>query len=312
MSGGIFMIKTVIDSFKGEYHFLSNFYQCDFAYEGLTYHTAEAAFQAQKCSNEEDKIKYTEVKNPVAAKRMGKKEPNLPSKWNYMRDHIMYRILLAKFSNPELQAKLLATGYAELIEGNRHHDNYWGDCTCEKCKDKEGWNRMGINLMLVRNHYRDEIEWKAAYEEPWADLLDDLRDGKEIDIEKLKHLIAYTYFECEEKIAEAIYFPWDYLRIFKYVSQTGLYLSMNYLPNVTRAVSAALEDFICGLSYEIENGFYSGDSLLEHPLHLGTTRRTPAGCSDRHADMSSYESFLKDFNDNVEYLKTIGYDEDGE
>ena len=61
MSGGILMVEKVIDSFKGEYHFLSNFYQCDFEFEGLNYHTAEAAFQAQKCSNEEDKIKYTEV-----------------------------------------------------------------------------------------------------------------------------------------------------------------------------------------------------------------------------------------------------------
>ena len=46
--------NNVITEFKGEYHFLSNFYQCDFVYEGLTYHTAEAAFQAQKCSSEED------------------------------------------------------------------------------------------------------------------------------------------------------------------------------------------------------------------------------------------------------------------
>lgn len=304
------MIKTVIDSFKGEYHFLSNFYQCDFVYEGLTYHTAEAAFQAQKCSNEEDKIKYTEVKNPVAAKRMGKKEPNLPSNWNNMRDQIMYRILLAKFSNPELQAKLLATGYAELIEGNRHHDNYWGDCTCEKCKDKESLNRLGINLMLVRNHYRDEIEWKAACEEPWKDLVDDLRNGTEIDLDKLKHLIANTYNECENIDSEAIYFPRQCLHIFKYVSQASFFFSMNYLPNVPHAVSAALGDFISGLCYVIENGFNCG--YYEHSLPLGLTRHTPAGCADPEADMSSYKSFLKAFNDNVEYLKTIGYDEDDE
>ena len=39
---------------------------------GLTYPNAEAAFQAQKCEKEEDKVKYTLVKNPVVAKRMGK------------------------------------------------------------------------------------------------------------------------------------------------------------------------------------------------------------------------------------------------
>ena len=36
----------IIDSFKGEYSFLSNFYQYPVTYGGLTYPTAEAAFQA--------------------------------------------------------------------------------------------------------------------------------------------------------------------------------------------------------------------------------------------------------------------------
>ena len=63
-----------IDSFKEEYRFLSNFYQSPVTLDGLTYPNAEAAFQAQKCEKEEDKVKYTFVKNPVVAKRMGKKE----------------------------------------------------------------------------------------------------------------------------------------------------------------------------------------------------------------------------------------------
>ena len=46
--------EKIIDSFRGENYFLSNFFQCDFEYEGLTYHTAEAAFQAQKCSSVEE------------------------------------------------------------------------------------------------------------------------------------------------------------------------------------------------------------------------------------------------------------------
>ena len=43
-----------ISEFKGEYRFLSNFYQHPFEFEGLTYPNAEAAFQAQKCRNSED------------------------------------------------------------------------------------------------------------------------------------------------------------------------------------------------------------------------------------------------------------------
>ena len=145
--------ENVISEFKGKYHFLSNFHQCDFVYEGLTYHTAEAAFQAQKCSSEEDKIKYTEVKNPVAAKRMGRKEPNLPENWNDISAGIMKKILTAKFSVPEMKEKLLATGDATLVEGNKHHDNIWGRCVCEKCLAKNvlGLNRLGNILMEVRD-----------------------------------------------------------------------------------------------------------------------------------------------------------------
>ena len=71
------IIMEKITSFRDEYRFLSNFFQYPFVFKGLQYHNAEAAFQAQKCTNDEDKIKYTQVKNPVRAKQMGKKEPGL-------------------------------------------------------------------------------------------------------------------------------------------------------------------------------------------------------------------------------------------
>lgn len=149
------MCENVINEFKEENRFLSNFYQCDFVYEGLTYHTAEAAFQAQKCSSEEDKIKYTEVKNPVAAKRMGRKEPNLPANWNEISYDIMKEILKAKFAVPEMKEKLLATGNATLVEGNKHHDNIWGKCVCAKClaRTAPAFNRLGNILMEIRDSY---------------------------------------------------------------------------------------------------------------------------------------------------------------
>ena len=145
------MNENVINDFNGEYRFLSNFYQCDFEFEGLTYHNAEAAFQAQKCASEAEKIKYTQVKSPVTAKRMGKKEPGFPPNWDEICHGIMKNILTAKFSNPELRAKLKATGDKVLIEGNTWHDNRWGDCSCPKCANKEGQNWLGIILMEIRD-----------------------------------------------------------------------------------------------------------------------------------------------------------------
>ncbi len=139
-----------ITTFRGEYRFLSNFYQSPVAVQGLTYLNAEAAFQAQKCASKEDQIKYTLQKNPVRAKQMGKKEPHLPKDWNQKSYAVMREILQAKFSNPALAEKLKATGDAYLEEQNRWHDNLWGNCTCEKCKTKEGQNRLGKLLMEIR------------------------------------------------------------------------------------------------------------------------------------------------------------------
>ncbi len=140
-----------ISTFRGEYHFLSNFYQHPFPYKGLVYPNAEAAFQAQKCSSDADRIKYTLQKNPVRAKQMGKKEPNLPANWDEISYDIMLDILRAKFAVPELAEMLEATGDIELEEGNHWHDNRWGSCTCEKCSTtKTGQNWLGKILMQIR------------------------------------------------------------------------------------------------------------------------------------------------------------------
>lgn len=64
--------------------------------------------------------------------------------------------LRKKFNNSVLKKKLLATGDALLIEGNTCHDNYWGDCKCEKCKDIKGENRLGQLLMQVREELKNK------------------------------------------------------------------------------------------------------------------------------------------------------------
>ena len=147
---------TVINDFRGEYGFLSNFYSSPFEYKGLVYPNSEAAFQAQKCATEEAKIKYTQAKNPLTVKRMGKKEPGLPANWDEIAYDIMLDILRAKFADPALREKLLATGDAYLEEGNHWHDNRWGRCTCERCKNKEAKNWLGKILMTIRDEIKEE------------------------------------------------------------------------------------------------------------------------------------------------------------
>ena len=140
---------AVINTFRGEHRFLSNFYQSPVTFEGLTYATAEAAFQAQKAADPAQRLKYTEIKNPVRAKQMGKKE-TLPPDWDAAAYDIMAAILRRKFADPGLAARLQATGDALLVEGNHWHDNRWGCCSCEKCGGKVGENRLGRILMDIR------------------------------------------------------------------------------------------------------------------------------------------------------------------
>ena len=152
---------------------------------------------------------------------------------------------------------------------------------------------------------------ELSLQEKWMLIAEDLINEEDIfDQEELKHLIFDTYQHLESVLTDKNSYPRDLLPLYKYLVQASQYLNNSYLESVPAAVSATFGDFIEGLCYVIENGFDCG--YLEHSLPLGLTRPTPAGCADPEADMSSYESFLKDFNDNVEYLKTIGYDEDGE
>lgn len=48
-----------IEMFRGEYRFLSNFYEAPVEYRGLRYGSNEAAFQAQKCLTEEERREFT-------------------------------------------------------------------------------------------------------------------------------------------------------------------------------------------------------------------------------------------------------------
>lgn len=145
---------TVVDSFKGEYDFLSNFHPVDIITEGFVFKTVEHAYQASKSNNYMDwrLIEALDANQAGMAKRMGRKF-KIRANWNLLKISLMRRFLEIKFNYPELRAKLLATGNAELIEGNYWHDNYWGNCKCKKCESKPGFNNLGKLLMKIRSEY---------------------------------------------------------------------------------------------------------------------------------------------------------------
>ena len=140
------MIKE-INSFKGDYSFLSNFKKCSVEFEGTTYPSVEHAFQAAKTLDLNKRLSFTKG-SPVCAKGMGRRL-KLREDWEEIKDSVMYDCLKSKFQNSEMKEKLIATGDAILIEGNNHGDRYWG------AVNGEGQNRLGRLLMHIRDEFKN-------------------------------------------------------------------------------------------------------------------------------------------------------------
>jgi len=141
--------QKVIDEFRGEYYFLSNFYPAPIDIRGMgMVQTAEHAFQGFKTLDEEQMRKIFQASTPAQAKQMGK-VVKLRENWQEIKDEIMYSMVKMKFvTHADLRKKLLATGDAVLIEGNTWGDKYWGVC------EGEGKNVLGTILMAVREELR--------------------------------------------------------------------------------------------------------------------------------------------------------------
>lgn len=139
-------VINVIQEFKGEYAFLSNFYHAPFILETITYPTVEHYFQAKKTTNRMDFQKVLFTNSPNAAKSIGRKI-KMRSDWNQVKDNIMFHGVYAKFDqNKDLQYKLISTSTQILKEGNNWGDTYWG----VDLKTGIGENMLGKILMRCR------------------------------------------------------------------------------------------------------------------------------------------------------------------
>ena len=148
-SSGKLPWNSITDFHEEQYRFLSNFYEAKVEYCGLVYGSNEAAFQAQKCIIEEEKIPFTAY-DPGKSKGVGRRVQLRPD-WEEVKVGLMEEIVRAKFTqNPELAAKLLATGDKVLVEGNHWGDTYWGVDT----HTGQGENRLGKILMEIREELK--------------------------------------------------------------------------------------------------------------------------------------------------------------
>lgn len=162
----------MIDKFRGKNFFLSNFY------DGGR-NTLEHRYQASKTFDRVWKDLILDAPTPGDARFVGRHR--LPAElihpnWMEIRVSVMQDLIARKFpfdftAAGSLSLKLLLTGNEELIEGNQHHDNFWGTCLCKKCEDISGLNWLGNILMqrrsqllayaTVNNFLRPQIVWKC-------------------------------------------------------------------------------------------------------------------------------------------------------
>ena len=135
---------TIIDQFSGDYDFLSNFHPSPIEVDGVVHPTVEHAFQAAKTFDRTEKQSVGQAATPGLAKRLGRRVRLRPD-WEKVKIGIMEALVRLKFTtHADLREKLLATGDAQLIEGNTWNDRFWGMCR------GEGRNELGQILMRVR------------------------------------------------------------------------------------------------------------------------------------------------------------------
>ena len=147
--------NKVIREFRGDFEYMSNFYRrAPFIDEcNAKWKTVEHYFQAAKTFHPSQKYDIWMAPDPALAKKLGSK-CFLRKDWTTVKEKIMKEAITMKFrQNLDIAKKLISTHGFKLIEGNTWHDNWWGNCRCNKisCKENPGLNRLGAILEQVRN-----------------------------------------------------------------------------------------------------------------------------------------------------------------
>ncbi|CAJ1410525.1 unnamed protein product [Effrenium voratum] len=145
-----------VERFQGPHKFLSNFFWSELRFEGLSYPSVEHAFQAAKLRSNKERQAwgFTEPKLSFGdAKRLGRQVP-LRDDWKDIREEVMAQCLAAKFSDPVLRQRLLAT-QGQLVDGHSGSpDLVWG----YHIPSQQGENRLGHMLMDLRSKLYDSGE----------------------------------------------------------------------------------------------------------------------------------------------------------
>lgn len=158
-------MTEVIDQFRGNYRFLSNFWESPVivpvemmrvpgfgGIAGASAPTVEHLYQAAKALNVKDVDTILGLPTPKDAKRAGR-EIKMRKDFDSIKLSVMASLIEFKFTQSELlKEALLDTGDAELIEGNTWGDTYWGI----DLRTGVGQNHLGKILKNTRKNIKND------------------------------------------------------------------------------------------------------------------------------------------------------------
>lgn len=148
------IVDNYILGFQGKHRFLSNFYPASITIDNFQWPTTQHYYQAMKTNDLNIREIIRNLKTPHETKQYGK-NITPPSNWHDISLDIMYKAVLAKFSQYQnLKERLLNTKDLIIIECNNWGDTFWGMTYNSKTEQYIGENKIGQILMKVREQLK--------------------------------------------------------------------------------------------------------------------------------------------------------------
>lgn len=146
---------SIIKEFQGQHRWLSNFWPVAIMFRGIMYPSSENAYQSTKSDSPEWKSFCSNPLTRPGATKKASRKYTLTSEFHDNKVAVMAEIQGIKFQDPDLRARLLATGDSLILEGNKWGDEFWG-VTWNEDKSCTGKNHLGEIIMRVRKKIQDE------------------------------------------------------------------------------------------------------------------------------------------------------------
>lgn len=142
----------MVVSFRGEYNWLSNFFDVKIILDGIEYISVEHAYMSAKSESMEWKSFCSNFTNTAGKVKRESHKIALVPYWDLIKIDVMFECLKQKYSQEPFKTKLLNTKNQRIQEGNHHKDTFWG----VDLETNIGKNILGILITEIRENLKYE------------------------------------------------------------------------------------------------------------------------------------------------------------